>query len=223
MSTQTMFSMKNISAKKIAPIAIALTFIVGGCSLETIASTTSSGREISSERSNQVLVSSDRKSQITLPLGWQPEESLNALATLQASKRWNELYVIAHSFDKENFADIGLQEYSDLFVELFQENLMNPEVSGPTEVTTINGYPAVQHEVRGTVNNLNIVYLHTIIETPENFHEVVAWTSPSRFDDYRAELQQVVQSFQEVPVAASTQSSTQSSTQPSTQFSTQIE
>ncbi len=168
-------------------------------------------------------MSSDRKSQITLPLGWQPEESLNALATLQASKRWNELYVIAHSFDKENFADIGLQEYSDLFVELFQENLMNPEVSGPTEVTTINGYPAVQHEVRGTVNNLNIVYLHTIIETPENFHEVVAWTSPSRFDDYRAELQQVVQSFQEVPVAASTQSSTQSSTQPSTQFSSQIE
>ena len=47
------------------------------------------------------------------------------------------------------------------------------------------------------MDNINVVYFHTTIETNENFHQVLAWTLPSRLKANEPILKAIINSFQE--------------------------
>jgi hypothetical protein len=72
----------------------------------------------------------------------------------------------------------------------------NAQTSGPKTVT-VNGNPGVQYEITGKVSNIDITYLHTTVETPQNFHQVLAYTAQGEFEKNRGEMEQVINSFQE--------------------------
>jgi hypothetical protein len=146
--------------------------------------------------SGSTLTSSDGKTQITLPSGWKQEQDLNSQAKLQAANRAEEVYIIVISENKQDFQDINLEKHSELTRGLFLKNLTNPQVTGPTPVT-IEGNRGVQYELKGGINNINAAYIHTTLETPKNYHQIVAWTLQSRLDQNRSQLQQVIQSLRE--------------------------
>ena len=50
-------------------------------------------------------------------------------------------------------------------------------------------------EVRGRIDNLPVVYLHTTIEGAEHYYQVVAWTSAENYPSAKGELQTVIGSF----------------------------
>ncbi len=144
-----------------------------------------------------VLLGSTGQTQITLPDRWSEDRELHASAEVQASNRPAEMYTIILSESKADFGSLLLEEHSEITRELLTENLSDVTQSQPTRLT-VNGHPALEYEIRASIDNIEVVYIHTTVETPTNFHQILAWTLPNNFAANQQELRQVIQSFQEV-------------------------
>lgn len=155
------------------------------------------------EAASNIITSPDGLTRMNLPAGWkhEKEHELHDQADLQASNRASEMYVIVMSENKEDLRDMTIDKHSQSTRSALIEKLESPEVSDPKPVT-VGGLKGVQYEIRGGVENLNIVYLHTTVESPTHFHQILAWTLKSRFDNNRATLDAVTHSLKEVAPAA---------------------
>ena len=149
--------------------------------------------------SPKVVQSRDGLTQMVVPASWREQTDLNDVADLQVANPRQELYVIVLSESKQDFdADTTLQEHSELTRGILLETLRNGQVSYEPDQFPIGGYPAVQYQLRGSVDKIKIVYLHTTVEGRNGFHQIIAWTLPSRLNKNEPVLQSVVRSFQEI-------------------------
>lgn len=155
------------------------------------------------DNTGKVIVSQNGLSQISIPENWSIQKDLNDKAELQVSNSLQELYVIVLSESKLDFTEMSLHKHSQLTREVLLENIKAPDAvtSAPRQVT-INGNSAVQYEIQASFENMNVVYLHTTVETKNNYHQILAWTLKSRFADSEAELQKVISSFTEIDQAS---------------------
>jgi hypothetical protein len=145
----------------------------------------------------QVMTSTDGTYQLTVPGNWTKQTDLNSAATLQAANTREEVYVIVI---KESKADFPKSSNAGTVTELARDSmrttLTGAQVSEPTSVT-INGYPAKQFDVSGTVSGVQAKYLYAVVETSGYFYQVMTWTLTPRFNDNKAKLQEVINSFKE--------------------------
>ncbi len=144
-----------------------------------------------------VLTSADGRTQITVPEDWSSMTDLNAVASIQAANLNKEQYVIVIEDSKQDFSDASLDYHSEVTSQLIVDGLTAPEADAPVPMT-VNGHAALQKEIRGSFDNINVIYLHTSIETPTHFYQVLTWSLKSRFEENRSIFEQVTQSFQEV-------------------------
>ncbi|NER78797.1 MAG: hypothetical protein F6K42_04305 [Leptolyngbya sp. SIO1D8] len=198
--------------KRLIPLSLIAIVSLSGCTLlnSSTETTESANQEAdslvasndeaegsdSSEPDGVVLVSTDGSSQLTIPEDWSETTDLNDVAILQAANPVKEQYVIVIQDSKEDFTDANLEYHSEVTAELLIEGLTSPEVTEPRSLT-INNYPALQKEISGAFDNINVVYLHTSIETPTHFYQVLTWSLKSRFEGNRSTFEQVTQSFRE--------------------------
>ena len=70
-----------------------------------------------------------------------------------------------------------------------------------TELAEVNSYPARQYEARGTVMDFPMVMLATSIETTDYYHLVVALWIEEEYAQQEDEINQIIQSFEEVAMA----------------------
>ncbi|MBI1742501.1 hypothetical protein HYR54_05470 [Candidatus Acetothermia bacterium] len=157
-----------------------------------------------SERSN-VLVSSDRQSQITLPRGWTAAHDLNDEAELQAADKFNQLFIVVLTDSKKDVPGMALEKHSDITRNHLLKQLTDAQVTGPTSVI-VNGKSAVQYEIRGWRRNIDgtdvaITCLHTTVETANNYYQIIAWSSQSHFEQQRSTLVAVINSFRAIEAA----------------------
>jgi bifunctional DNA-binding transcriptional regulator/antitoxin component of YhaV-PrlF toxin-antitoxin module len=158
-------------------------------------------REIEKAGQPTVLTSPDGRFQLTIPGGWRKDTELNEKAEISASNRAREMYVVVLSESKRDFAsDMTLEKFTELSRNAMMGNVRGAQATAPTP-TSVSGHPAMQYELRGTVENVNIAYLNTTVETPGDYHQIIAWTLPSRFNDNQATLREVTQSFKESALA----------------------
>lgn len=89
------------------------------------------------------------------------------------------------------------------FARLAREGILDAQesrrmVRGPATLT-IGGRRSVQVELEGLVDGVRIVYVHTSIQVPDGFVEVIAWTLPSLIDETRSLLQRISASVRYQP------------------------
>lgn len=147
--------------------------------------------------------SSDGKFQLTVPDGWKATSGLHDNARIQASNERAELYVIVLS---ESKSDSGADITLDKFTEIMRKSLMEKKGATDTaqpESVTVNGNQARQFELHGTLNNEKAVTLVNIVETQDHFHQVISWTRQAKYDENKATLKQVIDSFRTVPASGS--------------------
>lgn len=144
------------------------------------------------------IVSANGRFRLTVPGGWEVEKDLNDAADLQASYRGSDMYIVVLSESKEDLHDMSLEGHSKLTRDALMKTVQDSTITGPFALT-VDGHPAVQYEIRGAVNHVNVVYLHTTVESPKYFHQILAWTVPSRFDANKPTLEQVTEKFHEMP------------------------
>lgn len=140
------------------------------------------------------VVSSDKKARLRVPKDWSELKDLNDAAKLQAGNRSKEQFVIVLSESKADFDDMTLQKHHQFTRDAMIQKMKNAS-AGETLEITVNGQPALQDEISGTQDGMNIVFLHTTVEEGDNFHQILAWTSKSRWGDQKAKLHEITKSF----------------------------
>lgn len=139
----------------------------------------------------------DGKAELTIPADWREMNNLNPEAGLQAGNPAAEQYAIVISEGKNTFADdMTLADFSDSVQENIKTALTDPVIS-ETKKLTINGYPARQFEVAGSMQKVNARWIYTLVDAPKNYHQIMAWTLDSRYDQNKPVLMDVAASFKE--------------------------
>jgi hypothetical protein len=144
------------------------------------------------EALTKTLVSDDARLSIRVPSSWVESDRLFKGASLQAEHEFEELYVVLVMNEAVDLdPSVGLQAFARLTREGILDSLENGRVNrGPVDLT-IGGRQPVQVELEGAADGVRIVYVHTSIEVPEGFVEVIAWTLPSLIDETRPLLQTI--------------------------------
>lgn len=145
----------------------------------------------------RVIKSIDGRFQMTVPGGWKEDRTLHEDAELQASHRGSNMYVIVLAEPKEDLHEMTLQRHSDITRDGLKESIVLQEETGPTELT-IDGFPAIQYVIRAAKEHVNIVYLHTTVESPTHFYQILAWTIPSRYQKDPETIRKVTEYFHEI-------------------------
>src|SRR5699024_2193606 len=136
--------------------------------------------------------------QISALDSWKDAEGeLNDEADLQIYNMKNEKYFITLMETKEDFDDFSLKGYFDLVTEPFLSSLDKYE-QGEVKEITINGNDALQYTLEASLDNIIVVYLVTVIETPTHYGQLLAWTLESKWYDNKYEYFDMVNSFKPV-------------------------
>ncbi|BCU79118.1 hypothetical protein [Luteolibacter sp. LG18] len=126
----------------------------------------------------RVVASADQSVHARIPGHWKEMPNLNEVATLEVGNAIREQYFIVISESKQD-VELALDDYADLTSKHMLGTLKNGE-RGPKSTVTIDGHPAIQYEVKGSVDKTPVVYLQTTVETPGGFHQLLMWTLPSK-------------------------------------------
>src|SRR5882724_8025379 len=134
-------------------------------------------------RGDGVLPDKSGHAQVTLPAGWAKSEGQKGSGALLANNEAVHGHAQVVSESKEDIAHANIAEYAEhvLKIEEGKTKLTDRQVSEPRKLE-VNGMPAVQYEMRGTVQNVKLVYLKTFIETPNRWNQVMCWTLPSHWN-----------------------------------------
>lgn len=133
----------------------------------------------------ETLVSRMKPVQLRLQDGWQaaPTGTLHPNADLEAYNPDQDLFLVVLGESRAAVGPGNLEEQASNYLQIlkggFSQIIAN---QSRTSVDQVNGFPAVQYEVRGEVAQRPVAYLHTTVEMGEEYYQVVAWTP----DDLRA-------------------------------------
>ncbi|MEO0867011.1 MAG: hypothetical protein AAFY17_00925 [Cyanobacteria bacterium J06642_11] len=139
--------------------------------------------------------------QLTLPQGWvDVRDSLRPDADLYAAREDRSMYVMVLADQKRtetqgDIAGFDLTDNSAQYRSYLDWGLTEDQPEVVTGVDSLNGLNAKQYEVRGRIDNLPVVYLHTTLEGADTYYQVVAWTSAENYAAAKNELQTVIGSF----------------------------
>jgi hypothetical protein len=145
------------------------------------------------------LTSADQTTRFILPRGWTNQLKPDDPLDMQITNPSGDTYITVQTTPKEDLPGLSLKDVSKLLLEGSSPAMVNPEVKGPTSVTTVNGHPAVQYTIEGKIGDLDMMMLHTAVETPQYYHQILAAAPRARFDANQANIQQVIQGFQVLP------------------------
>lgn len=146
--------------------------------------------------SNQLIAEAEDV-QVILPQDWQeaPENSLHDSADLYAENEADDLFLVVvgepQSAIQTGSEDLIAYRYRQLITQAL-DDYENPR---PTQADAVGGYPTIQYEIRGTLDDNEIVYLHTTVFVEDMVYQVVGWTTESAYADHQDELQEVISSF----------------------------
>jgi hypothetical protein len=146
-----------------------------------------------SSDTNEV-VSADGNARVRVPEDWSELKNLNDAAEIQAGNKRKEQYILVLSENKSDLAAMNLAQHHRITRDAMLKKMTDVSASEPVEVT-INGQSALQDEITGTQEGTNIVFLHTTVEGDKHFHQILAWTSKSRWDAHKEKLREVTRTF----------------------------
>ncbi|MEL6856119.1 MAG: hypothetical protein AAFO83_13555 [Cyanobacteria bacterium J06607_13] len=134
---------------------------------------------------------------ITVPEAWvSAGDNLRRSADIYASHPSREMYASVLSESKTVLSQFDLEDNAEQYRWLIEKELQDYEGSTRTGLERINGDPVVQYEIRGRVDGVPVVYLHTTVQGDDNYYQVVGWTTQERYSENKATLENIIESFQ---------------------------
>lgn len=144
----------------------------------------------------KALTSTDGALQFQVPDDWAPSE-LNPEAAVQARDPDTEAYGMVIEDPRKPLKDYTLERFADVQMEQLVTRLGLASLSAPKKVQA-DGKDAIQYQLKGFFDQIEVVYLFTFVETPDRFLKVVTWSLASEFEDNKEVLEQVSTSVREL-------------------------
>lgn len=135
--------------------------------------------------------------ELALPPAWRPAANLHPSAPIQMLDLIRGRYAIVLSDSRLDFDDtVTLAWHSAATMGSLAESYRVLAIRGPKN-RTIGSLSAIQYEWDELHGNTLITRLHTTVEGPRAFHQIVCWATPSRYD--RAVFERLLDGFRELP------------------------
>ncbi len=144
----------------------------------------------------KALTSTDGALQFQVPENWAASE-LNPEAAVQARDPDTEAYGMVIEDPRKPLKDYTLERFADVQMEQLVTRLGLASLSEPKKVQ-VDGKDAIQYQLKGFFDQIEVVYLFTFVETPDRFLKVVTWSLASEFEDNKEVLEQVATSVREL-------------------------
>lgn len=141
------------------------------------------------------IATADKKFSILLPKGMQSTTVLHEDATLQGVNSKDELYLLLFDEAKTIFGGSGLEGYLDIVRNQMKGRFADAKITDPVSLK-IGGHKALEIEISGTIDDIDVTYLLTVIETKEHYHQVIMWSESKRFEEHKQVMQVTTRSFQ---------------------------
>jgi hypothetical protein len=134
---------------------------------------------------------------LELPAGWRKAQDLNDTASIEAIQPLYGRHVIVISDAVEDFVpDMTVFEHAANTRTELTGGIRLVACSGPAR-RTVGGFDALQYEIEGFFQQTRIKYLHTTVAGRRAFHQVLAWSTYSRYD--REVFDRLLDGFTELP------------------------
>jgi hypothetical protein len=119
-------------------------------------------------RAEQVLSSENGDLQIAVPSSWDYlTGELNEVASIEAGNPLEDAYVIVIEEFKADFADeMSLSRFAKVTTSQMSASLEAGRVTEGPVSQSIRSSHALRHVIEGTLDGLNVTYMHVSIETP---------------------------------------------------------
>ena len=140
------------------------------------------------------IASDDAKLKITTSGFWVKRSDLNKGASLQASRKDEDMYVLVITDPKSTVKDLTLEQHHQLTRDHMIEKMQNASGTAPLPVR-VDGHPALHDEITGTRERANLVFLHTTVDHSDSFQQILAWTTKARWPKQNEELRNITDSF----------------------------
>ncbi|MFQ4137441.1 hypothetical protein PGN35_014085 [Nodosilinea sp. PGN35] len=126
-----------------------------------------------------MLVSRMKPVRVRLQNGWQaaPTGTLHNSADLEAYNLDENMFLVVVGENRDAVSPGNIEEQANVYLQIlkggFDQVIANQARTG---VERVSSFPAVQYEVRGSVSQRPVAYLHTTVEMGEEYYQVVVWT-----------------------------------------------
>jgi hypothetical protein len=144
----------------------------------------------------KALTSTDGALQFRVPENWAASE-LNPEAAVQARDPDTEAYGMVIEDPRKPLKDYTLERFAGVQMQQLVTRLGLASLSAPKNVQA-DGKEAIQYQLKGFYDQIEVVYLFTFVETPDRFLKVVTWSLASEFEDNKEMLEQVATSVREL-------------------------
>jgi hypothetical protein len=149
---------------------------------------------------NPITLQND-KVQLFLPNGWEVDSTHNQITNqfktqlLSIRHPTQNLFLTVATYAKDQQGFMNLEQVIQQSLTLAQT--MTTVQIVPTDVQTVNQYPARQSEITGNFNNIPTTFLVTAIDAPLAYYVIFIHAPTDRFNSAKAELSNLVEGFQE--------------------------
>ena len=144
------------------------------------------------------VVSDDGLLEVSKPGVMRVMSDLHEDASIQLGSHARQAYFVVLTDPKMDLEDgLGFRGHSRITRSSMKEAMKGYEAKRVRDEFFLNGMKGCQYRISGTVDGVKIVYLHTTLESSEYFHQVLAWSVPSKFKDNRPLFRELISSFKE--------------------------
>lgn len=147
-----------------------------------------------SRSNDKGITSDDGKLRVTTSGFWVKTSDLNKDAALQAQNKSQDMYVMVFTDAKSGVGPMTLEQRRQSTTDRKSQGMQNASATKAVSLT-IDGHAALQDEVSGTQQKINLVFLHTTVDDGDYFQQIVAWTTESRWPKQNQELRDITNSF----------------------------
>lgn len=185
---------------------IGLSLVTVGCSrmlsrqVGSVASDVIAQSQSAQTAGSTILLSKNGTVQLTVPATWQEValEDSEPNMILRVKSPSDEFQVGIQVFPKAEYPQITPEVASMAASDSAKAATGNSSTIQQTPLNQINNLSAVQYEARGEFAGYDVVALSTMVESPESYYNLLAVGYATDFSKMHDELNQVIQSFQEV-------------------------
>lgn len=173
-------------------VALVFTVLAGTMVVDMIRSDRARLHDLAVEKKE--IASEDGKLKLTTSGFWVKTSDLNKDAVLQVQNKSQDMYVMVFRDPKSAVGPLNLEQRHQSTRDRKVQTMENGSATQPVSLT-IDGRPALQDEVSGRQKGINLVFLHTTVDEGDNFQQIIAWTTKSRWPKQNQELRDITGSF----------------------------